>query len=74
MFKWKRVDESEVKNKDYGMRQVRECLATARSMIGNAQDILEQMGVANDDWLLSRIASHYWDLDDTITDMKQEEL
>jgi hypothetical protein len=39
-------------------------------MIGNAQDILEQMGVANDDWLLSRIASHYWDLDDTLTAMK----
>lgn len=33
-------------NKEYGMRQVRECLATARSMLSNAQDILEQMGVA----------------------------
>ena len=68
---WKKINESEViKNKEYGMRQVRECLATARNIIRNAQYILEKMGVAEDDWLMSRIDSHCEDLDDTLTDIK----
>ena len=60
-------------NKEYGMRQVRECLATARSILSNADDILEQMGVAENDHIRTRIDSHYGDLDDTLLAMQDEE-
>ena len=70
MKMWKKINESDgVQNKDYAWKQVAECVATARTMLGNALDILDRMGVAEDDWIRTRIDSHYNDIDDTLDDI-----
>ena len=69
MANWKRIDESEIRNKDYAMRQVAQYVATARTMLGNAIDLLDKMGVPEDDPTRTRINSHYWDLDDTVSEI-----
>lgn len=71
MKKWKKINESEIKNKDYAWKQVAECVANARAVLGNALDILEMMGVPEDDWIRTRIDSHRNDLDDTLDDIVQ---
>ena len=69
MTNWKRIDESEIRNKDYAMRQVVEYVANARTMLGNAIDLLDEIGVPEDDPTRTRINSHYWDLDDTVSEI-----
>ena len=67
----KKLDESEIKNKDYAWKQVAEYVANAMAMLGNALDLLDRMGVAEDDWIRTRIDSHRDDLDETLDDIVQ---